>query len=63
METTDYSEFRDSLMDDEEYPELERLESQLRSEFLKEYSIDRLREASGMELLRKMFYNDVYSIP
>ena len=59
METTDYSDFKDSLMDDEEYPELERLESQLRSEFLKEYSIDRLRESSGMELLRKMFYNDV----
>ena len=59
MERADRLELRESLINDPEYAELHELSSQLRSEFVKDYSIERLKELSGLDLLRKMFYNDI----
>lgn len=59
MEDTNSCKTHESMMNNPEYQELKELEVRSRAKFLEEFSIEQLKDLSGIELLRKMFYSDI----
>ncbi len=59
MDGAGISDLYESFVNDPKYPELKELEVKLRTEFVEEFSIKRLKELSGLELIRKMFYSEI----